>query len=110
MLSNNRSDATNHRWYRVAAADALDSVGEPERFSGSPAALNSQIGTLLPGTHSRQVWRRTVYLSGPDWDFGYKPDKFADDANLAELADNTFATLVENVVSVTEHVIRLNSL
>jgi hypothetical protein len=112
MLSNTRSGTTSHRWYRVAAADALDRAGEPERFSGDPGALvdpDTQIGTRLPGTNSRQLWRRTVYLSGPDWDFGYKPNKFADDTDVAALADNTFATLVENVVSVTEHVIRLNS-
>jgi len=108
MLSNSRNSVINHRWYRVVSADGLVD-GRPETLTGTPSDLSAQIGALLPGSASRQIWRRKLYLDGPDWDFGYTGG-FAGSTSLADLQDNTFATLVENVVSVTEHTINASEL
>jgi type II secretory pathway pseudopilin PulG len=100
MLSRNDGTNPRHRWYRVVAVD-----GDSERFSGTPATLSPSLGVLLPGTHLRDIWRRKIFIDGPDWDFAYAPSGFATVG-----INNTFATLVEGVVSVTEHVVAINSL
>lgn len=70
-----------HRWYRVAAID-----GEAEI--------------------ENDIWTQRVLLDGPDWDFGYNSDGTADNS----LEDNTYATLVEGVVSVSEKVLKLTDI
>jgi len=78
-----------HRWYRVAALE-----GDPERLT----LARTEIGFPNP-TPSREVWRRKVYLDGPDFTFLSQP-----------ASTGTLATLVEGVVSVTEHVVQVSSL
>lgn len=87
MLSGDFSTGTVHRWYRVAALD-----GEPEELLETPARLG--LNASSP-TVPRPIWRRRVYLDGPDFPFPSGPQT------------RTFATLVEGVVSVSEHVVRL---
>lgn len=79
-----------HRWYRVASLE-----GDPERLDALP---HTEVGieTSPPGV--RAVWRRRVYLDGPDFSFH------------GPTTTRTLATLVEGVVSVTEHVVPLSSL
>jgi len=69
-----------HRWYRVVSA-------EPE--------------PVITGTP--RVWIQQVMLDGPDWSFGVLPA-------TAGLPDNTIATIVRDVVSVSERVVLLSEL
>lgn len=73
-----------HRWYRVIATidDATEAViTDPHT------------------TTSREVWTRQLMLDGPDWTFGLG----------GSVADDTVMTLVDNVVAVTEHTVRITS-
>lgn len=87
MLSGDVSSGVVHRWYRVAALD-----GEPEELLET--AVNLGLNASSP-TVPRPIWRRRVYLDGPDFPFP------------SGVQTRTFATLVEGVVSVSEHVVRL---
>jgi hypothetical protein len=92
MLS--RTDGTNvfHRWYRVVSVDPEESeIMEVDPVSGS----------------NESVWFSKVLLDGPDWQFGFPTPGFSDTVNLA---DNTFATIVQDVVAVTERVVLLSDL
>lgn len=83
-----RSGGTNivvNRWYRVAAV---------EREVVQAA-----------NTGDRPVWRRQVYLDGPDFTF----TSAINPSNQIQTS-NTLAVLVDGVVSVTEHVVRLRDL
>ncbi|MFG0266215.1 MAG: hypothetical protein ACF8AM_13870 [Rhodopirellula sp. JB055] len=93
-----------HRWYRVVAVDQ-----EAEELF---AESNSSLGTgdaALPAPRSgidrtdEELWRRRVSLDGPDWEFNFDApfEPYADNT----FQDNTFATIVEDVVSVTERLI-----
>lgn len=103
MLSRRLPDSTEaHRWYRVVAVDA-----EPDEFF---AASNTELETSLvplptPDTGvnrtTEELWRRRVTLDGPDWEFDFTTGQTADNT----FDDNTYATLVEGVVSVTERLV-----
>ncbi len=110
-----------HRWYRVAAVDGkID--GEVEEITINPDMMTNRDATLgchLPSGPGPVVWRRKVLLDGPDWTFNFIddndtsgnpiddfPTSFADNS----YADNTFATIFTDVVSVTERVIPLTDL
>ena len=79
-----------HRWYRVVGVDGR----AEEVLATDPANAANQINT----------WRHKVLLDGPDWGFGFVGD--AD--NTVE--DNTVATLVDGVVSVTERTVLISDL
>ena len=89
MLSRNPAGGWPvHRWYRVA------SVGQEAEEINFPDPVH--------GT-DRPVWRHTLYLDGPDWSFGFSTPGSAD----GTVADNTYVTIVEDVVAVSEQTIRL---
>ncbi|KAA1257756.1 hypothetical protein LF1_02460 [Rubripirellula obstinata] len=107
MLSRNTPTGPVHRWFRVA------SVGrESERFRVTSADMTTDhvdLGCRVPaGTFD--VWRHKVYLDGPDWSFNFieggTARKFAD----SSLDDNTYATIVADVVSVTQRVVLMTDL
>lgn len=110
MLSRNVSGTAAgpvvHRWYRVVAVN-----NEPERFTtdGSATSDDSNLGARIPGG-GNQVWRHKLLLEGPDWSFNYQiagvNRQYADNT----FADNTYATVVSDVVSVTERVMLLSDL
>jgi type II secretory pathway pseudopilin PulG len=107
MLSRRTTSGVDvHRWYRVSA---VDGDAAKENRSTAAQATNPTLAAL-PGTGTRDIWTRKIYLDGPDWSFGIGttalPAGYSDDT----FADNTFATLVSDVVSVTERVVSLNSL
>lgn len=95
-----------HRWYRVVGVS-----GDPQRLTtnGSPTVDDTVLGCRIPGGNY-QVWRHKVLLDGPDWFFGYEvggvPRNYAD----GTFADNTYATIVSDVVSVTERVLKITDL
>ncbi|MFK8111207.1 MAG: hypothetical protein AB8B91_03360, partial [Rubripirellula sp.] len=103
-----------HRWYRVTSVSGRDSSGDAERFTlnGSSTTQDSNLFCNVPDNSTGQlVWRLKVLLDGSDWGFGFNNAgglavNYAD----ASFGDNTFATLVENVVSVTERSVRLDEL
>lgn len=119
MLSRNVNPAAGgpvyHRWYRVVAVD-----GKAEEFTtnGDPSTDDANLrAKIFGGPHD--VWRHKVLLDGPDWAFDFRdvipnlpnppniiPRDYAD--NVPE--DNTYATIVEGVVSVTERVVLLSDL
>ncbi len=108
MLSRTNSAGQDiHRWYRVSAVD-----GDAERLTRTVAEDSTSPGfqSGLPGSGSREIWSRRLYLDGPDWSFNVvtstMPPGYAD----TSFADNTIATLVEGVVTVSEKVVSLNSL
>jgi hypothetical protein len=76
------------------------------------AESNSSLATgdaALPTPQSgidrtdEELWRRRVSLDGPDWEFNF--DTTFEPASDNTFQDNTFATIVEDVVSVTERLI-----
>lgn len=85
-----------HRWYRVAAVD-----GKPEKFVPASNTLLEAGGLPLPSATRSEVWRHKVLLDGPDWAFGLDTASFSDD---------TFVTIMTDVVSVTERIIPLADL
>ncbi|TWU33752.1 hypothetical protein [Novipirellula artificiosorum] len=106
VLLSRRSPAPNlvsqHRWYRVASAD----IDAEEAVPTSNTSLNGTVPLPDPSPANRnsEVWLRRVVLDGPDFTFGFTGS--ADGA----VVDNTFATIVPNVVSVTERVMLLSDL
>ncbi len=101
-----------HRWFRVASAeidrDILRTVTD-----GTISTLDTNLGCYLPtsSASSDSVWVRQLLLDGPDWDFGFANDPDDGSTPLAtRYQDNTFATLVPDVVSVTERIIRIEDL
>ena len=98
MLSSTKPSGTVHRWYRVASA--AQEATKKSYTSGTPAWYT---GTDI------DVWERLVVLDGPDWNFGFS-DVSDDVTSAGDVSDNTYATIVPNVVSVTERVVRLNDL
>jgi hypothetical protein len=90
-----------HRWYRVVATDPEPRILVPD---GSATTADTQLGCFLPNSVSTPVWVRDVILDGPDWNFGFSGDATGD------FEDNTFATIMTDVVSVTERVVPLSSL
>jgi len=103
MLSRRLPDGSQaHRWYRVVAVDA-----EPEElFAFSNSELESGNAALPTPDSSidrtdQELWRRRVTLDGPDWEFDFTSGQHSDNTFI----DNTFATLVQDVVSVTERLV-----
>lgn len=88
MMSRNVGGATLHRWYRV-----MSTIDEP---------LETTMPDPVHGT-TREIWARRIMLDGPDWSFGFPTGAPAD----STVADNTVVTLVDNVVAVTEHTVRI---
>lgn len=83
MLSRNVPGVgTLHRWYRV-----MSTIDEP---------VETTLADPVHGTQ-REVWARRIMLDGPDWTFDSAPG----------VADDTFVTLVDNIVAVTEHTVRI---
>jgi len=82
MLSSTKTAGTFHRWYRVISVS--DDLNES----------------------SSDSWALEVQLDGPDWSFGFTGT--SDGTADTSLADNTYATLVQGVVSVTERTVLLN--
>ncbi|WP_404306276.1 type IV pilus modification PilV family protein [Neorhodopirellula lusitana] len=103
MMSRVLPDGTQaHRWYRVVAIDAdpeeLVAYSNTELDSGG-AALPTISGS--PDRTERALWRRRITLDGPDWEFDFTTGQISDGTFL----DNTYVTIVQNVVSVTERLI-----
>ncbi|KLU05096.1 putative signal peptide and transmembrane protein [Rhodopirellula islandica] len=103
MLSRRLPDSTQvFRWYRVVAVDQ-----EPEEiFAYSNSELETGLAALpTPQTGinrtTEELWRRRVSLDGPDWEFDFTTDPVSDNS----FYDNTFATMVQGVVSVTERLV-----
>ena len=111
MLSRTDSGNTFHRWYRVVAVDQ-----EPEFFetTGTPSTADTNLGAFLPaGSTGVTVWRHKVLLDGPDWAFGFTTPGYADEVLAVPTTanpDNTIATIVQDVVSVSERVVLLSDL
>lgn len=117
-----------HRWYRVVSVD-----GTEERYRAGTVydKVNSS-------TFTDNVWLQKLTLEGPDWEFSYpggyattpevndyqttvpsntysnwSPYIVADaagDPATIPFSSNTYATMVEGVVSVTERVVKLSDL
>ena len=104
MLSRIVGGRVVHRWYRVAA---LDGDAEELTVDGNASTDDMTMGCRFPGGNAgKNVWRRKVLLDGSDWSFGFNPGPYADNT----FGDNTYATLVKDVVSVTERVVQLQGL
>lgn len=99
-----------HRWYRVAAVNS-----DPEEFvvDGTMMTDDTDLGARFPAA-GETVWRRKVTLDGSDWSFNFQdtsgtvpvPRAYADDTFI----DNTYATIVADVVSVTERTVLITDL
>lgn len=108
MLSRNTPSGPVHRWYRVVTTG-------PQAEKLSVTSVNStadvaDVNCVLP-PGSYDIWRNKLYLDGPDWSFNFTdsagdPRKFAD----ASFADNTYATVMKDVVSVTERTVLVSEL
>lgn len=92
--------AVFHRWFRVVAVN-----GKPEQFTtdGSTTMDDTNLGCRLPAA-GNSVWRHKVHLDGADWSFGFTG--YGDNS----FADNTYATIVTDVISVTERTVLINDL
>lgn len=75
---------TIHRWFRVVSVDQ-----EP--------TFRTQADPVHGDPH--EIWERTLYLAGPDWSFGF--------GTPHGVRDDTYATIVDDVVAVSEHMIRV---
>lgn len=90
-----------HRWFRVVSKLPKSLKSETDGTIGvNDTVLNCRIPTAV-GT---SVWSQELYLVGPDWDFGFALG--ADDS----FGDNTYATLIDGAVSVTERIVRIEEL
>lgn len=115
MLSTRVSGGTPpvdvHRWFRVVSVD-----NEPvlHRTTDTAPDIDTVLGGRVPTAVGADVWLRRVQLDGADWQFGFLNDDpappFDSLTNAQRYADNTFATIVTDVVSVTERVVPLSSL
>lgn len=85
-----------NRWYRVAAVEREVQTMEVPR---------NQIGINSQPLNMRPIWRRRVYLDGPDFTF----NNLINPSNQTQTT-STLAVLVDGVVSVTEHVVRLREM
>ncbi len=108
MLSRNVTGVAGgpnvHRWYRVVSVS-----NEPERFTiGATVNPEPNLGAPVPtSAQGQEVWRHKVLLDGPDWAFGHDSGtQYADNTFL----NNTYATIVSDVVSVTERVVLMEDL
>ena len=90
-----------HRWYRVAAVQ-----GDPEEIEYEDSSL-PPLPALPTGSPDVFVWRNTLLLDGSDWSFNY-PSGVA--PFPPPTLGNTYATILSDVVSVTERVVLLRSL
>ncbi|MGB7323516.1 MAG: hypothetical protein WBD31_01500 [Rubripirellula sp.] len=97
MLSRRNASGNDiHRWYRVLSVgkEALE-ITMPDPVTGS----------------TRTVWEHKIFLDGPDWTFGFDtaPADTIDAPGPADtsVADNTYVTILKDVVAVAEHVILL---
>jgi hypothetical protein len=129
-----------HRWYRVISVDGKEQrtpaggnyTPDAWEAPGSPPQGSSR-QYVTDGS-----WRQKVTLDGPDWEFGYAtgyadtPETTAFSTQVPSVAynnwspyiiadragqpaqvpfsDNTYATIVDGVVSVTERVVKLSDL
>jgi len=86
-----------HRWFRVVSVD-----GKAEEVivadDPSTAAANDAMNDQQNNAEPLVVWQHRVLLDGPDWVFGNN------------VREQTFATLVSGVVSVTERTVPLSTL
>ncbi len=108
-----RAQSAVHRWYRVAAVTGEQELLTPQANSPGPPKtfVNLLDGTsiLLPDSDAAvdrtttQVWQKTVVLDGSDWQFSSVIPTGASTNSL------TYATLMEDVVSVTERTISISS-
>lgn len=116
-----------HRWYRVTSVD-----GKEERYAAGTVYDNA-----TGSAFTNNVWLQKLTLEGPDWDFSYPggyattPEVNAYSTNDSAMynnwtpyivadapgnpatipfSSNTYATMVEGVVSVTERVVKLSDL
>ena len=93
-------DEVFHRWYRVVAA-----TEDPEELSiTDPSDMSS-----------RDVWQHKVLLDGADWSFGFVTPGNSDALVVPSPmnpfdAGNTYATIVKDVVSVSEKTVLLSDL
>lgn len=106
MLSRRVSGSDIHRWFRVVSVDGKAEV--------IPANATNPIKNPKNNADTA-VWRHRVLLDGPDWSFGFPtpgPSEIVGVGGVmaGALGDNTYATLVSDVVSVTERTIRLRDL
>jgi len=90
-----------HRWFRVVSID-----NEPvlHRTTATAPNLDTALGASVPTAVGTDVWLQRVQLDGADWEFGFDNDA------ASNFADNTFATILTDVVSVTERVVPISSL
>ncbi len=105
MLSRRLPDSTQvYRWYRVVALDQdpadIFAYSNSELENGGAALPVPEMGVVRS---DEKLWRRRVSLDGPDWEFDFDTAFEPDSDNT--FYDNTFATLVQDVVSVTERLI-----
>ncbi|MAI74512.1 MAG: hypothetical protein CMM01_26945 [Rhodopirellula sp.] len=116
-----------HRWYRVVSVD-----GTEERYAAG-RVYDSATGSAF----TNNVWLQKLTLEGPDWEFSFpggyattpevNPYSTSDSSvynkwtpyiiadapgNPATIpfSSNTYATMVEGVVSVTERIVKLSDL
>lgn len=96
MLSRSGVNILVNRWFRVAAVEReVEKLNIPRNEIGHQSTNNSD----------RPIWRRRVYLDGPDFPFR----NAINPSNQIQTTD-TLAVLVDGVVSVTEHVVRLREM
>lgn len=79
-----------HRWYRVQRVLPTEPAEPIAPFTGGVA----------------EVWRRTVVLEGPQWQFGTENNNSSPDPSVA-LADDTFMTVVSGAVAIKEFTLDL---
>jgi hypothetical protein len=110
MLSAQLSGRAEHRWYRVVATDAEPEILIPDSDTFLEPGLSN-----LPAPsgvyRTGEVWRRRITLDGPDWSFNFQNAAGTPIATSdATFGDNTYATIVQGVVSVTERIIPFTDL
>jgi Tfp pilus assembly protein PilV len=104
-----------HRWFRVVSVDS-----EPvlHRTTHALPDQDTVLNAFVPTAVGTDVWLRRVQLDGVDWRFSFINDNPANDPPMPappltpaeRYADNTYATILTDVVSVTERVVPLSSL
>ncbi|GAA5504921.1 hypothetical protein Rcae01_00360 [Novipirellula caenicola] len=100
-----RAESAVHRWYRVAAVTSDASILTPtddDEITLSDGTIVTVPATGAGNRTSTTVWEKTVVLDGPDWQFS---SVVPGDAATNSL---TYATLMEDVVSVTERTISIS--
>ena len=113
MLSRTSGADTVHRWYRVAS---IGNEAELLVTDGATGTNDSILSCRLPNSATGElVWRHKVLLDGPDWAFQFENlgttppppfQSYGDDT----FDDNTYATIIDNVVSVSERTVLLSEL